>query len=189
MERSKGNESPPHVLPTQSQVHVVEGTHYARLSDETKGVAISDEIAPRLAFVFSLQGGTDEMQKERLSNMNCHDATAFILGGAESIRDIDDFMRSRSLIDHRRYESVGALTDFLHVIAQRPVMISVDYYHSFVFWGFDEKGQGVVFNKANARRPCELTSLADVYERYRDRGQEPLLNIYYVPGVTVRVRE
>lgn len=66
------------------------------------------------------------------------------------------------------YASYEDFSNALRKIQKTPLIIQVEAFHSMAFLGFDESGEGAVFQKTNLgiHNPWEVISLREVFSRY-----------------------
>ena len=110
--------------------------------------------------------------------MNCHGAAQALLdidGDRVDLNALNIRDACKVVMPFRQFQSVDALKSTLADHASEvPLIMGVGFSksdwtdHSAVFLGFDERGEGVIFQKDNLglNHPWNLFSLTDWYQRY-----------------------
>lgn len=138
-------------------------------SSVTVPADIAERINERIAYVSNGASGNEALDEE-LSHTNCRGAAATVLFGSAGNANwgLEDDQIS-TVVKHRVYGSCDELKAALRSAPQPAVlMLGSHEFHTALFLGFDEDGQGIVFQKGNmsSNYPWELMSLEQLFDTY-----------------------
>ena len=155
------------------------------------GVEITQEIAQkiseRLDFALDYSDAKkDTLLGEELAHSNCYGSVSMVFDLSNAGKSTLSFENGEvvELIPYKEYQTYDDLKIFIQNLQETPLILSVGPHrsHTLAFMGFNESGDGVVFQKGNASSnyPWEVMSLKEVFQEY-------CVDDYYkrITGITV----